>query len=148
MTPSRRGRIATILAGVRPTICLASAPIASTRFDFFSIATTDGSLITMPLPRTLTSVFAVPKSIPTSRENRPSRALIGLNTERSVSSRAMRSLPYNLSIIVYSRELGKALSRGGDLAIAANSELEYNSRTRSWFVSAEGPAFRNGMRRQ
>ncbi len=40
MTPSRSGRMATMFAGVRPTIRLASAPIASTFFVFASIATT------------------------------------------------------------------------------------------------------------
>ena len=43
-----------------------------------SIATTDGSLMTMPLPRTRTSVLAVPRSIPMSRENMPMTLLKGL----------------------------------------------------------------------
>ena len=73
MTPSRSGRTAMMLAGVRPTIRLASAPMASTRFVLASIATTDGSLMTIPRSRTWTSVFAVPRSIPMSREKRPSR---------------------------------------------------------------------------
>src|SRR5688572_22370262 len=73
MTPSRSGRIATMLAGVRPTIRFASAPMASTRFERVSMATTDGSLITMPRLRTVTSVFAVPRSMPTSWLRRPSR---------------------------------------------------------------------------
>ena len=77
ITPSRSGRTATMLAGVRPTICFASAPTASTRLVFGFIATTDGSLMAMPLPRTSTSVLAVPRSIPMSRENRPSRAFSG-----------------------------------------------------------------------
>jgi hypothetical protein len=38
------------------------------RFVLASIATTDGSLITIPRSRTWTSVFAVPRSIPMSRE--------------------------------------------------------------------------------
>ena len=49
-----------------------------------SIATTDGSLMTMPLPRTSTSVFAVPRSMPMSRENMPMTLLNGLpNAMRS-----------------------------------------------------------------
>ena len=68
MTPSRRGRMAMMFAGVRPTIRLASAPIARTFFVLASIATTLGSLITMPRSRTWTSVFAVPRSMPMSRE--------------------------------------------------------------------------------
>ena len=66
ITPSRRGRMATMLAGVRPTIRFASAPMASTRFVRVSMATTDGSVMTMPRWRTVTSVLAVPRSIPTS----------------------------------------------------------------------------------
>src|SRR6266705_1587682 len=52
MTPSRSGRTAMMFAGVRPTIRFASAPMARTRFVFASIATTDGSLITIPRSRT------------------------------------------------------------------------------------------------
>jgi len=63
ITPSRSGRTAMIEAGVRPTMRFASAPMARTRFDTRSIATTDGSSMTMPRPRTLTSVFAVPRSM-------------------------------------------------------------------------------------
>src|SRR5574340_1107009 len=81
MTPSRNGRIATTLAGVRPTISLACTPIASGRRLLLSIATHDGSLITIPFPRTLTSVFAVPKSIPMSKENNPISQLKGLNAK-------------------------------------------------------------------
>src|SRR5262249_34099873 len=43
------------------------------RFVLASIATTDGSEMTMPRSRTCTSVFAVPRSMPMSREKRPSR---------------------------------------------------------------------------
>ncbi len=54
MTPSRRGRIASIWSGVLPIIILASSPTALTRLTplIVSIATTDGSLRTMPRPRT------------------------------------------------------------------------------------------------
>src|SRR5512139_605480 len=71
-----------MLPGVRPTISRASAPMASGRLVRLSIATQDGSFKTMPLPRTLTSVFAVPRSMPKSRENRPKSALRGLNAIR------------------------------------------------------------------
>ena len=60
-----------MLAGVRPTIRFASAPIARIFFVWRSMATTDGSSMTMPRPFTMTSVLAVPRSIPTSWENRP-----------------------------------------------------------------------------
>ena len=53
MTPSLSGRMAMMLPGVRPSIRLASAPTASTRRPLrlsFCIATTDGSLQTIPSP--------------------------------------------------------------------------------------------------
>ena len=59
-----------MFAGVRPSMRFASAPIASTFRDFVSTATTEGSLITTPFPETWTSVFAVPRSMPMSREKR------------------------------------------------------------------------------
>ena len=52
MTPSLSGRIATMLPGVRPIIFLASAPTARMPPVFWLIATTEGSLSTMPRPRT------------------------------------------------------------------------------------------------
>ena len=64
-----------MLAGVRPTIRFASAPTARTRLVFASIATTDGSLMTMPRSRTWTSVLAVPRSIPMSREEEAEEAI-------------------------------------------------------------------------
>ena len=67
MTPSRSGRIAWMCAGVRPSIWRASSPTASTRPVFMSLATTEGSRSTMPLPLTCTSTLAVPRSIPMSK---------------------------------------------------------------------------------
>ncbi len=52
ITPSLSGRIALIVEGVRPSICLASAPTAWTSPVAVSIATTEGSEMTMPRPRT------------------------------------------------------------------------------------------------
>ena len=55
MTPSRIGRMATMLPGVLPSIFLASMPTASTRLLarlLMLTATTEGSLRTMPLPFT------------------------------------------------------------------------------------------------
>src|SRR4051812_11934982 len=46
----------------------ASFPTATTWPVFSFRVTTDGSLMTMPRPRTYTSVFAVPKSMPMSLE--------------------------------------------------------------------------------
>ncbi len=51
MTPSLSGRTALIVAGVRPSMRFASEPTACTSPLRWSIATTDGSDSTMPLPR-------------------------------------------------------------------------------------------------
>ena len=51
MTPSRRGRVAVMVAGVRPSIRRASAPTATTSPVRSSIATTEGSVRTIPCPR-------------------------------------------------------------------------------------------------
>ena len=52
ITPSFSGRVAVMLAGVRPSIALASRPTARTWPSRLSIATTEGSERTMPLPLT------------------------------------------------------------------------------------------------
>jgi hypothetical protein len=83
ITPSCSGRIATMCDGVRPTISLASLPTAFTllrRRDEMSMATTDGSLMTIPRFLTWTSVLAVPRSIPISSENSPKSQSTGLFT--------------------------------------------------------------------
>src|SRR5580698_2044144 len=64
------GRMATMLPGVRPSISFASLPTASTSPLVLLIATMEGSLTTMPLPLAYTSVFAVPRSMARSDENR------------------------------------------------------------------------------
>src|SRR5215204_3982385 len=69
MTPSFIGLIATMLPGARPSISLASLPTASTRPFTLLMATMEGSLTTMPLPRAYTQVLAVPRSIARSLEN-------------------------------------------------------------------------------
>ena len=51
MTPSFIGRIAWMLPGVRPIISRASSPTATIRLSS-DTATTDGSVITTPLPLT------------------------------------------------------------------------------------------------
>src|SRR3990167_10044965 len=68
MTPSFIGLMATMLPGVRPSISLASLPTASTRPLILLIATIEGSLTTIPLPRAYTHVFAVPRSMARSFE--------------------------------------------------------------------------------
>ncbi len=67
MTPSLRGRTATMLPGVRPIIFFASEPTARMPPVFVLMATTDGSFRTIPRPLTYTSVLAVPRSIAMSR---------------------------------------------------------------------------------
>src|SRR5579871_1044577 len=73
ITPSFIGLIATILPGVRPSISLASLPTASTSPVFLLMATMEGSLTTIPLPLAYTKVFAVPRSMARSDENRLKR---------------------------------------------------------------------------
>jgi len=74
MTPSRIGRSAVMLPGVRPSIMRASSPTATIRGRFplssCAMATTDGSVRTIPLPRTYTMTFAVPRSMPIWRANK------------------------------------------------------------------------------
>ena len=81
MTPSLSGRMATMLPGVRPSIRLASMPTASTRFVSRSTATTEGSMSTIPRPRTDTSVFAVPRSTAMS----PPHELKNISTSDTVA---------------------------------------------------------------
>src|SRR6476660_1838109 len=73
MTPSFIGLIATMLPGVRPSMSLASRPTASTLPLTLLMATIDGSLTTMPLPRAYTQVLAVPRSIARSLEKSEKR---------------------------------------------------------------------------
>src|SRR5713101_8277720 len=75
MTPSFIGRMAMMLAGVRPSISFASLPTASTRPVLWLTAMIDGSHSTMPLPLAYTSVVAVPRSMARSFENRLSTDL-------------------------------------------------------------------------
>ena len=74
ITPSFIGLIASMFPGVLPTISFASCPTAKIfcfPYLFFITATTEGSFITIPLPFTKTIVFAVPRSILISFENKP-----------------------------------------------------------------------------
>src|SRR3989454_10905902 len=77
MTPSFKGRIAVIEPGVLPSISLATSPTAlpfwRTRLVPFFTATTLGSFSTMPSPLTHTSVLQVPRSMPMSMLNIPSK---------------------------------------------------------------------------
>ena len=66
MTPFFSGRTATMEPGVRPIICLAWVPVATTRLVFTSTATTLGSRTIMRPLRSQIMVVAVPKSIPIS----------------------------------------------------------------------------------
>ncbi len=70
ITPSFIGLMATTFAGVRPSISFASRPTASTSPLTLLIATIDGSFTTMPFPCENTSVFAVPRSMARSEENK------------------------------------------------------------------------------
>ena len=66
ITPSCKGLMAIIEPGVRPIIAFASLPVASTRRDLTSTATTDGSLIKILPFLSQISVFSVPRSMPIS----------------------------------------------------------------------------------
>src|SRR5262245_1347937 len=92
MTPSFIGLIATMLPGVRPSMSFASLPTASTRPFTLLIATIEGSLTTIPLPRAYTQVFAVPRSIARSLEKSDSieRRLIGRSQKLTVNSSQLR----------------------------------------------------------
>ena len=70
--------------GVRPIIRFASAPTARGRPSLMSTATTEGSLSTMPRPRTYTSVLAVPRSTAMSRPSRERRfsAMTGISRRK------------------------------------------------------------------
>ena len=52
ITPWRNGRLAVIVAGVRPIMRFASSPTASTLFVEVCWATTEGSDTAIPRPRT------------------------------------------------------------------------------------------------
>src|SRR5215204_2852170 len=76
ITPSFKGRIATMWPGVRPSILFAADPTATTLSVLLSMATTEGSERTIPCPLTNTSVFAVPRSIATSLPNSPPNIIL------------------------------------------------------------------------
>src|SRR5712692_8689664 len=79
------GFMATTFPGVRPSISLAPLPTATTSPLFLLMATMDGSLTTIPLPRANTRVLAVPRSIARSEENR-------LKTDRKLNPFCITSL--------------------------------------------------------
>src|SRR5438105_4449955 len=75
MTPSFRGRMATMWLGVRPIMRLALSPTARGRPSLRLTATTDGSFRTMPRPRTYTRVLVVPRSTAMSLPSRDEKKL-------------------------------------------------------------------------
>src|SRR6202171_831619 len=110
ITPSLRGRMATISAGVRPSIFRASVPTERTTLLGFDIATTEGSLRTMPWPRTCTSVLAVPRSIPMSEDQSPRTESITLiSGSRGGRRRRVNCGDSFSSGVEVSREAGPAL---------------------------------------
>src|SRR6202000_2335763 len=92
MTPSLSGRTATMLRGVRPIIRLASMPTATIWPLLVLSATTEGSLSTIPRPRTYTSVLAVPRSTAMSRPRTAIALLMGRATFPVGRFRAGQSL--------------------------------------------------------
>src|SRR5512145_1426730 len=81
-----------MLPGVRPSISLALLPTASTLWVTLLMATIEGSETTMPRPRAKTSVFAVPRSIAKSLENR-------LNIERRFIETDLEPLRIGLQLL-------------------------------------------------
>ena len=63
------GRTPGNISAVRPSICCASLPTLRMRSVLVSIATTEGSCSTIPLPCIYTSTVAVPRSMPMLRLN-------------------------------------------------------------------------------
>src|SRR5438309_97477 len=106
MTPSFIGLMATMLPGVRPSMSLASLPTASTRPFTLLMATIDGSLTTMPLPRAYTQVLAVPRSIARSLENRD-------NIERRLNKDSLRRAR-RLVVGRRSSVIGGSMDRGDE----------------------------------
>ena len=104
---------------VLPHISLATSPTAlpSRRTWFVPrlTATTDGSLRTMPSPRTQTRVLAVPRSIPMSSENKPSSLSSSIfpsqnmPVRRAVARRGALSQPHQ-----YAHERGDGDEDGTD----------------------------------
>src|SRR5262245_23193257 len=77
MAPPRRGRTATMWPGVRPIMCQAWFPMASTSWVRLLRAMTVGSKRMIPRPRAYTSVFAVPRSMARSSGTVGSRSWSG-----------------------------------------------------------------------
>src|SRR5215212_4412819 len=131
MTPSLRGLMATMLPGVRPSMRFAVEPTATTLSVFVSISTTEGSESTIPCPLTNTSVFAVPRSIATSRPNNPPNIPVPSSVSND-SGAAASALEY--SVLLHTKVpiaqdhviqdldtdyLGSLLEPPGDLAVLA-----------------------------
>ena len=110
--------MASIPPGVLPSIAFAVLPTAmpsrSTSLVSFLTATTLGSFRTIPRPRTLTSVFAVPRSMPISTEKRP-----------RVHSTGLRMLDMPLSILMSRKEfpLGGRSGRPAGRSVVSQSRV-------------------------
>ena len=117
ITPSLSGRSAMIEPGVRPIMRFASAPTAKTRLSLLSIATTEGSLMTMPWPRTATSVFAVPKSIARSPPYSPkSESKIDMVSNHLSDGLCIRFFPNSVSSVTLSRSACTGRLRSSQLS--------------------------------
>ncbi len=95
ITPSRRGRTARILSGVRSYIILASVPTAIILSVRLSRATTDGSSTTILLSLMM-MVLAVPKSIATSFTKEKSPIAVSLLLFLFVVAASPSGLPSGL----------------------------------------------------
>ena len=101
ITPSFNGRIAVILAGVRPSICLASIPTAATVgfcVRLLRNATTVGSSSTTPLLGIKMRVFAVPRSIAILFDKNPNRFMTNISSV--LQMRRMRRMRLTEALLV------------------------------------------------
>src|SRR3989454_7008589 len=111
ITPSFKGRMATMLPGVRPSMSLASRPTASISPVSLLMATIEGSLTTIPLPLANTRVLAVPRSIAKSEEktlNKERKFIPELSPFSLVREKARRACSFDHDVL--SDRVGVALA--------------------------------------
>src|SRR2546428_13168529 len=95
--------MATMLPGVRPSMTVASRPIASISPVSLLMATIEGSLTTIPLPLANTRVLAVPRSIAKSEEktlNKERKFIPELSPFSLVREMARRGCPFDHDVLL------------------------------------------------
>src|SRR5437867_3958692 len=115
ITPSFKGRMATMLPGVRPSMSLASRPTASISPVSLLMATIEGSLTTIPLPIANTRVLAVPRSIAKSEEktlNKERKFIPDLSPFSLVREKARRACSFDHDVLSDRGDVALAVLRG------------------------------------